>query len=205
MMPKIFGLILAAGYSSRMDDFKPLMLYDQKPFIEHIINKLAAVCDEILIVTGFNGFVLEDSVKVIYQGKPILKKMDFVHNKDFAKGMFSSVQVGLKELFPEMQKDDYVMLHLVDQPHISEVVYEKLAHKARNSTRKVILPSYEKKAGHPIMLSKSVVEKIINAPASDNLRDILRNFHDEISYIEISDESIVQDVNTQEERERYLK
>ncbi len=198
-------MILAAGYSSRMDDFKPLVLYDQKPFIEHIINKLAAVCDEILIVTGFNRYVLEDSVKAIYNGRPILKKIDFVHNKDFAKGMFSSVQVGLKELFPEMQKDDYVMLHLIDQPHIPEAVYEKLVLEARSSTRKVILPSYEKKAGHPIMLSKSVVEKIIDTPVSDNLRNILRNFHDEISYIEILDESIVQDVNTQEERERYLK
>lgn len=205
MRKKIYGLILAAGYSSRMDDFKPLVLYDQKPFIEHIINKLAAVCDEILIVTGFNRYVLEDSVKAIYNGRPILKKIDFVHNKDFAKGMFSSVQVGLKELFPEMQKDDYVMLHLIDQPHIPEAVYEKLVLEARSSTRKVILPSYEKKAGHPIMLSKSVVEKIIDTPVSDNLRNILRNFHDEISYIEILDESIVQDVNTQEERERYLK
>jgi len=205
MMPKIFGLILAAGYSSRMGDFKPLVRYDQKPFIEHIIKKLAAVCDEILIVTGFNRYVLEDNVKAIYNGRPILKKMDFVHNKDFAKGMFSSVQVGLKELFPEMQKDDYVMLHLIDQPHIPEAVYEKLVLEARSSVRKVILPSYEKKAGHPIMLSKSVVEKIIDTPVSDNLRNVLRNFHDEISYIEISDESIVQDVNTQEERERYLK
>lgn len=204
MMSKIFGLVLAAGYSSRMGDFKPLVLYDQKPFIEHIINKLAVVCDEILIVKGFNGYVLEDSVKVIYNGKPIMKKIDFIHNKDFEKGMFSSVQCGLKELFPKIQEDDYVMLHLVDQPHISEIVYEKLAHEARSSARKVILPSYEKKAGHPIMLSKSIVEKIIDAPVSDNLRDILRKLHDEISYIEISDESIVQDVNTQEERERYL-
>ncbi|OPX26132.1 MAG: hypothetical protein B1H05_02820 [Candidatus Cloacimonas sp. 4484_140] len=205
MIHKIFGLILAAGYSSRMGDFKPLVLYNKKPFIEHIINKLAAVCDEILIVTGFNGYVLEDNVKEIYNGKPILKKIDFINNKDFIKGMFSSVQIGLKELFPEMQKDDYVMLHLVDQPHISEVVYEKLAHEAHNFARKVILPSYEKKAGHPIILSRYIVEKIINAPVSDNLRDVLRKFHDEISYIEILDESIVQDVNTQNERERYLK
>ncbi len=205
MMPKIFGLILAAGYSSRMGDFKPLVHYNQKSFIEHIINKLASVCDEMLIVTGFNAYTLEDSVKVIYLEKPTLKKIDFIQNKDFAKGMFSSVQVGLKELFPEMQKDDYVMLHLIDQPHIPEAVYEKLALEARSFAWKIILPSYEKKAGHPIMLSKSVVEKIIDTPVSDNLRNVLRNFHDEISYIEISDESIVQDVNTQEERERYLK
>jgi len=205
MMPKIFGLILAAGYSSRMGDFKPLVLYDQKPFIEHIVNKLGAVCNEIVIVKGFNGYVLEDSVKAIFTDKLIMQRINFIHNKNFVKGMFSSVQVGLKKIFPRMQKDDYVMLHLVDQPHISKNVYKKLADEARSCSRKIIMPSYDMKAGHPIMLSKYVVGKIINAPVSDNLRDILRKFHEEISYIEISDESIVQDVNTREEKEKYLK
>ena len=205
MSAKIYGLIIAAGLSSRMEDFKPLVRYNQKTFIEHIINKLASVCDEILIVKGFNGYALEDSVKAIYRGDALLKKIDFVHNQNFEKGMFSSVQVGLKEIFSEMQNDDYVMLHLVDQPHISEHVYEELSRKARSEDMKVIVPSYNMKAGHPIILSKEVVEEITCAPDSENLRDILKKFKDEIGYVEISDESIIQDVNTQEERKRYLK
>jgi len=205
MMPKIFGLILAAGFSSRMDDFKPLVHYDQKPFIAHIIDKLSTVCDEILVVTGFNGYALEDSVKAIYHENPILKKIDFIHNKDFIKGMFSSVQVGLKEICLKMQEDDHVMLHLVDQPHISEDVYERLAEKAHSPNMKVIVPSYNMNAGHPIVLLKEVVEEIVGAPESENLRDLLRKLNDEIIYVNISDESIIQDVNTLEERNRYLK
>lgn len=202
---KIYGLILAAGLSSRMDGFKPLVLFDQKPFIIHIIDKLSAVCDEIFVVTGFNRYALEDSVRALYRGDAILKKIDFIHNQYFEKGMFSSIQKGMKEILPEMSEQDYVMLHLIDQPHISEDVYEKLAEKAHNVNMKVIVPSYNMKAGHPIMLSKEVVEEIVEASESENLRDLLRKLNDEIMYVNISDESIIQDVNTPEEKNRYLK
>ena len=205
MSEKIYGLILAAGFSSRMDGFKPLVLFGQKPFIAHIIDKLSAVCDEIIVVTGFNGYALEDSVKAIYNETPILLKIDFIHNKDFVKGMFSSVQVGSKAVFPKMQDNDHVMLHLVDQPHISENVYTKLADKAHGADINVIVPSHNRRAGHPIVLSRFVVEKIIDAPVSNNLRNILNKFRDKTAYIDIPDESIIQNINTPEEREKYLK
>lgn len=49
------GLIIAAGYSSRFDGFKPLAEYKGKTFLENIINKISKVSDEIYIVTGFNS------------------------------------------------------------------------------------------------------------------------------------------------------
>ena len=205
MSNKLFGMILAAGFSSRMDDFKPLMRFDQKTFIEHIIDKLSVVCEKITIVTGFNGTDLEREVRAAYLGNPILKKIDFIRNENFDRGMFSSVQAGLKAILPGMSPDDHVMLHLVDQPHISEIVYEKLAHEAHCSNHDILMPSYNMKAGHPIIIKRNIVEKIIDAPVSDNLRDVLQKFHDKIRYIKISDESVMQDVNTKMEVEKYLR
>lgn len=205
MSAKIYGLIIAAGLSSRMEDFKPLVRYNQKTFIEHIINKLARVCDEILIVKGFRGYALEDSIKAMYSGDALLKKIDFVHNKNYEKGMFSSVQAGLKAILPQMNSHDYVMLHLVDQPHISEYVYEELSSKARSENMKVIVPSYNMKAGHPIVLSQEIVKEIIVAPDTETLRDVLKRFHENTTYVNIQEDSIIQDVNTQEDRKRYLK
>ncbi len=196
---------MAAGYSSRMGDFKPLMRYDQKTFIEHIIDKLSIVCKKITIVTGFNRTDLEREVKAAYLGNPILKKIDFMRNENFDRGMFSSVQAGLKAILPGMNPDDHVMLHLVDQPHISEIVYEKLAHEARCSNPDILMPSYNMKTGHPIVIKRNIVEKIIDAPVSENLRDVLKIFQDNFRYIEISDESVMQDVNTKMEVEKYLR
>ena len=205
MSAKIYGLIIAAGLSSRMEDFKALVRFNNKTFIEHIINKLARVCDEILIVKGFRGYALEDSVKALYSGDTLLKKIDFVHNKNYEKGMFSSVQTGLKAILSQMNSHDYVMLHLVDQPHISETVYEILAEKAHNERLKIIIPSYNMKAGHPIILSQEIIKEIIVAPDTETLRDVLKRFHENTIYVNIQEDSIIQDVNTQEDRKRYLK
>ena len=202
---KIFGLIVAAGLSSRMDGFKPLVRYNNKTFIEHIINKLSSVCDSIVIVTGFNGYALEDSVKTMYQKDDILKKVDFVHNQNFQNGMFSSILTGLREILRSMNDQDYVMFHLVDQPHISESVYKILANRAHDGQLKVIIPSYNMKAGHPIVLSKDIIEDIAVAPDSNNLRDILKKWRNDTTYIEITDESVLQDVNTPGERKEYLE
>jgi len=202
---KIFGLIIAAGLSSRMDGFKPLVRYRDKTFIQHIIDKLSLVCDEIVIVTGHNNKNLEEGVRAMYKGDDVLKKIDFVHNQNFQNGMFSSIKAGVTFLLPRMSESDYIMLHLVDQPHISESVYKTLAEKAHNERLKVIIPSYNMKAGHPIVLSKDIIEDVAVAPDSNNLRDILKKWRNDATYIEITDESVLQDVNTLKERKEYLK
>ena len=55
MQKKIFALILSAGLSGRMKMFKPLADYKGKTFLNNIIIKLDKICDEIIIVTGFNS------------------------------------------------------------------------------------------------------------------------------------------------------
>lgn len=187
-----------------MDEFKPLASYKNKTFIEHIINKLSTVCDDILIVTGYNNKILEESVRVVYKSDDVLKKIDFVFNPKFQNGMFSSIKTGVKSLLHKMSKSDYVMLHLVDQPHISESVYTVLAERTHDERLDVIIPSYNMKAGHPIVLSRDVIEYVASVPDSDSLRDILKKWREDTTYVVIEDKSIIQDINTPDEVKEYL-
>ncbi|WP_299441221.1 molybdenum cofactor guanylyltransferase [uncultured Aquimarina sp.] len=50
--PTITGIILAGGKSSRMGQDKGLKLHNGKPFIQHIINAIESVTNEILIITS---------------------------------------------------------------------------------------------------------------------------------------------------------
>lgn len=204
MKSKIYGLILSAGFSSRMDEFKPLASYKNKTFIEHIINKLSTVCDDILIVTGYNNKILEESMRAVYKSDDVLKKIDFVFNPNFRNGMFSSIKTGVKSLLHKMSESDYVMLHLVDQPHISNEVYKKLADKTNQKVQELVIPSYGRKAGHPLIIPRSVLQAIITAPDTENLRSILKKWHDSTTYVEIDEESVLQDVNTLEEQKEFL-
>ncbi len=48
----ITGIILAGGKSSRMGSEKGLILFDGKPFIQHIIEAVQPLVDEIMIVSS---------------------------------------------------------------------------------------------------------------------------------------------------------
>ena len=63
------GIILAGGKSSRMNRDKGLIRYKQKPFVQHIIEALQPLVDEIIIVSDnprYDVFAqrrVEDSIK----------------------------------------------------------------------------------------------------------------------------------------------
>ena len=61
---KINGLIVAAGLSSRMKDFKPLMKIDNKPLILNTINSLRqSNIEDITVVVGYIKDDLKDLLK----------------------------------------------------------------------------------------------------------------------------------------------
>ncbi|MEX0844459.1 MAG: sugar phosphate nucleotidyltransferase [Balneolaceae bacterium] len=81
------GLILAAGYGSRLagvspvTSFKPLTPVSGKPLIFRTIESLEfAGCTEIVIVLGYGYEVIKQAILDIYKGEtPLI----FVYNKDY--------------------------------------------------------------------------------------------------------------------------
>lgn len=81
------GLILAAGYGSRLagvspvTSFKPLTPVNGKPLIFRTIESLElAGCDEIVIVLGFGYEEIKKAILDIYEGETPLT---FVYNEQF--------------------------------------------------------------------------------------------------------------------------
>lgn len=59
-MSRLGGVILAAGLSSRMKQFKPLMMIDGKSMIRHVIDLMrGAGAETIVVVTGHNRARIE--------------------------------------------------------------------------------------------------------------------------------------------------
>ena len=48
------GIILAAGYSSRMNEWKPAIKINNIPMIIHSIGPMLNVCDRVILVGGYN-------------------------------------------------------------------------------------------------------------------------------------------------------
>ena len=67
---KAGALIVAAGMSSRMNDFKPLMKIGRYSMIENaVINYKNSGIDEIIIVTGFRENDIKEKLTVLPAGR----------------------------------------------------------------------------------------------------------------------------------------
>lgn len=183
-MDKPAGIILSAGFSSRMKSFKPLITYSNIPFLLSVILKLAKVCENIVIVTGFRGEELrkkilswfnrdpeiEDSLLNSFTTTEWLKlpsRIHFVYNPKYKSGMFCSLQCGLRYL----RNSNWILLHFVDQPHLPIKFYLQFV-KQISLRYDWIQPVYQNQKAHPILLKQSVSKKIIEAASNSTLHQI---------------------------------
>jgi len=99
MNKKPDGLLIAAGFSSRMGKPKALLLQDGLPFAIVILKKMILICDKIVVVFGHSSEKIKRELQVFINYSDELKSsVKFVTNEQFEKGMFPSLKCGLNEL-----------------------------------------------------------------------------------------------------------
>ena len=116
----IVAIVLAAGFSSRMGAFKPLLPFGERTLIDHFVTNLRkAGVERIHVVTGFQAGDLA----------PELTRLGVtrVHNPNFAAGMFSSVRAGVASLPPDA---DAFLLAPVDVPLLRPSTIARVLHAA---------------------------------------------------------------------------
>ena len=101
------AVILAAGISSRMGEFKPLLPMGEETVIRNVVRVLqTAGVSRILVVTGYQSEVLQEHLA--HTG------VMFVHNERFAQTqMFDSVRLGLAAMGDSCEK---ILLTPADVP-----------------------------------------------------------------------------------------
>ena len=186
--PIIYGLVLSAGLSGRMRNFKPLLRYKGKSFIQNIILRLDSVCDKIIIVTGFKAIEVEENVNQLN----IHSKIEFEHNVNFEKGMFTSLQAGLTKLI----ECNWILYHFVDQPGLPGEFYKKFVEQVDDKYN-WIQPAINNRGGHPILIHKSLTQTILSASVDSNLRAISNAKMVKKKFWECSYEEIFQDIDTE--------
>lgn len=190
---KIAAVILAAGYSSRMGELKPLLPMGEGTVIEAVLQTFfrAGICD-VRVVVGHGADRL----------LPVLEKLPvkIVHNPCYEKGMFSSVQAGGKDL--EESGAEAFFLLPADYPLIAEGTLMGLMELYDRNPVMVIYPCYEGQRGHPPLLSCRVIREILDYGGQGGLRELLGKYEEEALELPVEDEGILLDMDTWED---YLK
>ena len=171
------GIILAGGFSSRTQNNKLRLAIDNKPLIIHTIESMMPFVNKIFIVTGHYDSDIRELIKED-------EKIKIVYNKDYPKGMFSSVLTGVRNV-----TEDFFIIP-GDIPFINASTYNALL----KGTKPVRYPSYKGKEGHPLFISIKLKEKLLKEPISGCLRDFRDRQDKEV--IPVDDKFILKDVDT---------
>jgi xanthine dehydrogenase accessory factor len=193
--PIFSTVILAAGESKRMGKPKMLLPFGDKNIIENVVsNATQSGLDKIFVVLGAGA----DDISRILKGYPVEIKF----NSNYKEGMFSSVQLGLKALPSDT---DGVMILLGDQPMVGSDVIDKVLEAGRNSDKGIIIVSYDKKRGHPILLKRKYIQEVIDLPMNKSLKEILIKYPDDVEEVETGSPEILRDIDTESEYLEELK
>jgi molybdenum cofactor cytidylyltransferase len=182
------AVLLAAGASTRMGQHKLLLPWaDGRTIIEHIVFQLIkSRVDPIVVVTGHNAREI----------KALLKPLDLeiVHNKGYKTGeMLSSLKVGLEALPAHTAS---ALVALGDQPGLQpKTIYQLLTAYALHGAD-LIVPSFQKQRGHPMMIGRRHWPEILNLDGRSTLRDVLNRHAQQIHYVEVDNDSVLRDVDT---------
>lgn len=189
---KIFGIILAAGFSGRMNLFKPTLQINGKSLIYLIAEKLSAVCEKVFIVTGYKKELIEAEVKG-------LNKVVCIYNTKYEKGMFTS----LKKVLESVTDSDWVIYHFVDQPSLPLNFYEDFIQQIQKNFN-WIQPSYKNIKGHPILLSKELFDLVCKEDDTSSLKVVSKNSNVKKLIWECDYPEILEDIDTQEDFNRII-
>ena len=183
---QIGALIVAAGMSSRMGDFKPMLSIGSISVAQRVIATLSqAGVSKIVMVTGYNATVLERHLS----GNGII----FLRNEAYeTTQMFDSVKIGLSYL---QDKCDQVLFTPVDVPLFTAKTVKTIL----DSGAALAAPICEGKQGHPILISNELIPEILADSGEMGLKGAMDRCHVPLLRIEVEDPGTIHDADTPED------
>ncbi len=180
------AVILAAGYSSRLKLFKPLLTLGKTTIIERVTTLFKeAGIEEVRVVVGHNRDEL----------LPVVKRTGAtgVVNTGFADGMLSSVITGVESLGSETEA---FFILPADIPLVRLWTIRRLIKAWTEQPQKIIHPCFQGKRGHPPLIPYGYSRDITESEGKGGLKAILAQLEPQAIEIEVPDENILFDVDT---------
>ena len=174
----IKAILLAAGQSKRLkSENKLIKLYKKKPLINHSLNALhKSKVNKIIVVLGHQKKELQ---KIIKRNN----KNIFTYNKEYKKGMASSIKAGLKKL---NKKDKGFIIVQSDMPFIKSSDINKIYNSIKSKKYLVHVLKYRNRVGNPIGFDISIMKKFKKIKGDVGAKFMVKRLKRETRFIKIN-------------------
>ena len=185
------AVITAAGMSSRMGDFKPLLNIGSMSIVKRIVATLRqAGAESIVMVTGYNADALEHHLSG--SGIVFLRNPDYEHTQ-----MFDSARIGLGYL---ADKCDRILFTPVDIPLFTAATVSALL----ASGSELACPVFDGHTGHPLLMSGDIARKILSDSGEGGMQGAITRCGVRMTEIAVDDEGILHDADTPQDYKKLL-
>jgi len=195
---KINGIILAAGMSSRMEAFKPLLKLKDKTIIECSIDSmLCAGVQQVVVVLGHRAQELKTVLLPRYEHSRLV----LVRNTHYAEmDMLMSVKIGISAL----PVCDAFFLLPGDMPAVNSQTFLKVKETMVRSQALIAFPSLEGHRKHPPLISAKCMDTICKFDGTGGLREVWKQLESEIVTVAVDDAGCRLDADTRADYHRLV-
>jgi CTP:molybdopterin cytidylyltransferase MocA len=164
-----------------------------KPVIRHCIDTLvAADVRDIVAVVSISG----NGIREILSGLPATIAVNNIPGSDMAE----SVRTGLRAL---KGSPSGVLACLSDHPLVSPETIRSIIRQHRKTPGVILIPVYQGKRGHPTLFPINIISDLFTGPYI-TLRDIIQKNAPLVRAIDVDDEGVVLDMDTEEDYHKIL-
>ena len=180
---QVGAVIVAAGMSSRMGDFKPMLNIGSISIAQRIVATFhQAGVTKIAVVTGYNAPLLERHLAN--------SGLVFLRNEDYATTqMFDSAKIGLGYM---KDKCERILFTPVDVPLFTAMTVTELI----GSGADLCCPVCEGRTGHPLLIASSLVDAILAEEGEGGLQGAIARCGTEMKQIPVEDPGVLHDADT---------
>lgn len=193
---KLNGLVLAAGLSSRMGAFKPLMHIGDKTLIEYSVESLfRGGAEAVTVVLGLRASEVQGLLSRVYSAE----RVRFAINSAYeTTDMLASIKTGIAALAP----CDAFFLLPGDMPAVAASTMSALASALADTDASVALPTIDGHRKHPPLIRASCSGDILSYDKEGGLRGIWHSYERQITEVAVQDRGCLLDADN---RDDFLK
>ncbi len=186
------AIILAAGFSRRMGRLKALLPLGERTLADHIIATFVQNNLDVYVIVGYQGRAVRVGINTA--------AVTVVENPDYERGMFTSVQAGVRALPAGCPR---FFVTPLDVPLVSPATVARLLNEAQRHPDAVIRPTFERRRGHPVLLPVRLGPRVLEWDKPGGLRALLATEADAVD-VSVPDPHILFDVDIPADYEELL-
>ena len=187
----ISAILLAAGQSKRIvQENKLLKIYKKKPLVNHALNSVKkSNVNKIIIVLGHESSEVKKNIKKN-------KKIIFIVNNNYKKGISSSIKTGIKRL---SKKNKGFIIIQSDMPFIKTEHINKICRSIQKKKHLVHVLKFRNIIGNPIGFDISVLSKFKKIKGEYGAKFMVKRLNKQTNFIKITSSKVFKDFDTKKD------